>query len=376
MKIKIIREPILLLETVAMICHYFRGESYAATTERLLNKFGDALKPSQRKELSRNGDLAEKLMNAICSDIDLENKDFAFFFKPFDTGNEMERNCIAKVLIFSMLNLRPADLDTAVKHAKESWDYALSDGMEVLHFHMHGLNFIHANGRELPTLFEQIYALDYPHKAKMESFLVIEQHDRYLDKLAELIRPYAQRLSSSMDVLAPIYAASADYWELTLNSMTAKQISALMRIDEKAQLNMLAKAYISLFLFNELGNSFDNIMAVSPDEITAVYIGMGIYPEYTMVLSEQLNDRISEAIRALADPVRIEILSRLNKEPNYCLNLAQSMELNTGNISRHLSLLYDNGFLDRERSDGRIYFETNMDMISRTFSNFMSLIND
>lgn len=376
MRIRMITEPIILFETIAMICRYYRGESYSAVAERLSGTFGDGLNQNQINELHHRGALAEQLMNSICADIDFMDEDFAFFFKPFDTGAEPERNCVAKVLVFSMIVLEPMSFDESIEQIKNGWSKVKREGLELLHFHMHGLNFMNANGRHLPSLFEQLYSLNYPYQAKMDSFLAIESHNLYLSKLAKLIRPYAQRLEAALPRLLPVYSAASNYWESSLSAMTNDQVVALMRIEENAKLTKLEKAYSSLFLFNEIGNSFDEISASSPDDITTLYIGMAIYPEYSGVLSEHRIDRIADELKALADPIRIEILTRLCATPDYCLNLAQSMNMNAGNVSRYLSLLHEKGFLIRRKEKGRLYFETDIDAVTRTTRQLLEYIKE
>lgn len=377
MIISMVREPILLFETIAMICRYYRKDSYTANAGRLINLFGSALTPEQVSELGRNAKLAETIMDSICADIDFSNEDFKFFFKPFETGERPERNCVAKVLVFSMLQIRPASFDEAIEQVKNDWNEAKREGLRVLNFHMHGLNFLTASEDGAVSLFEQLYSLDYPHQAKMDTFLALNQHELYIDKLAALIRPYAERLEAAInEQLSGVFARSADYWEVNLASMSVEQVTALMRIDPKAQLNMLARAYVSFFLFNELGNSFDDLSSPSPDDISTILIGIAVYPEYTAVLSAKNLDSVSEALRALADPVRLAILARLNKQRDYCLSISQSLDLNPGNVSRHLTILYENGFLERERGDGRVYFKTDLEAVAHTARNLMELIED
>ena len=374
MRIKVIKSPTILFETVAMICRYYRKESYSATAERLSGAFSNVLSPAQISELKSNGEIAERLMNSICSDIDLENEDFKFFFKPFDTGDALERNCVARVLVFSMIKLEPSGFEDSIAQIKAGWSQIKSEGIEILHFHMHGLNFINANGRNLPSLFEQIYAMDYPRQAKMDSFLALEQHELYLDRLAKLIYPYAARLESELYLLEHIYDSAANYWELNFSVMTNEDVVALMRIKESAIFSKLSKAYISLFFFNEIGNSFDDTLSTAPEDITTLYIGMAIYPEYTAALAERRTDMLVDALKALADPIRIELLSRLARQPDYCLKLANDMDLNQGNVSRHLSLLYDNHFLSKQKRDGRLYFETDLEALTRILSNLLACI--
>lgn len=377
MIINMVKKPIILFETIAMICRYYRKDSYTANASRLVNLFGAALNPAQIGDLWRNAKLAEEIMETICSDIDFSDEEFKFFFKPFETGEAPERNCIAKVLVFSMLQIKPASFDEAIAQVKSDWNEAKREGLQILNFHMHGLNFISASEERPSSLFEQLYSLDYPHQAKMDTFLALDRHEQYIDRLAELIRPYAERLEAAInDQLSGILAYSADYWESNLASMTVEQVTALMRIDPKAQLHMLARAYVSFFLFNELGNSFDDLSSPSPDDVTTILIGIAVYPEYTSVLSSKSLDSIAESIKALADPVRIDILSRLYRQRDYCFSLSHALDLNPGNISRHLALLYENGFLEREKGDGRLYFKTNLEAIARAVQNLLSFIKD
>ena len=364
----------ILFETVGLVCKYYRNDSYSATAESLIAKYGSALSESQLHELRSNAAIADQFMFEACADLDRDSEDVKFFFEPFETGDSHELNCVARVLLLSMIGVKHIDFEGSVEETKRRWTEAKCSGLEVLEFHMHGLSFICTPGRALPSLFEQIYSLEYPQKAKMDSFRAIEKHEFYIDKLADILRPYALRIEDNIDRLGAVYAMIADNWEHYLSDMPSEQVFALLRIDEKTQLHMLTEAAVSLFLFNEIGNCFDDIPS-SPNELTTLYIGVALYPEYTVALAEQQADKIAERLKALADPVRMEILARLRRNPDYCLNISQSMDLNPGNVSRHLTLLYEQGLVSREKREGRIYFGINYDAIKSTFDSYMSSIN-
>lgn len=370
MRIKMIREPILLYETLGMISRYYRKESYTMTAEGLLAKYGSVLTQSERSELSSNAAIADRFMNEACADLKIDDPDVKFFFEPFDTGEEKELNCVARVLMLSLMGVRHTDFEDGVKETKRRWSEFKKKGFEILDFHMHGMEFVSAAGRTVPSLFEQIYSLDYPQKAKMDSFLALEKHEEYIDKLAGIMRPYAQRMKDAMPRLASIYASAADNWEHYLLDMPSEQVFALLRIDEKTQLRMLTEAAVSLFFFNEIGNCFDDIPS-SQDELTTLYIGLAVYPQYTKAFAEQQSERVAEMMRALADPVRMNILARLAGKPDYCLSIAQELDINAGNISRHLTLLYEYGLVTREKRDGRIYFETNIETVENTLNAYL-----
>lgn len=373
MIVRMIREPVILFETLGMLCKYFRNDTYSATAESLLARFGGALTESQINELKSNAVIADQFMLEACADLDRDSDEVRFFFEPFDTGDPMELNCVARVILLSMIGLKKTDFEESIEETKRRWSEAKSVGLEVFAFHMHGLAFSCAKGRALPSLFEQIYALDYPQKAKMDTFRALEKHEYYIDRLAEIMRPYALRIKQNINRLGSIYAFIADNWEQYLRVMPSEQVFALLRIDEKTQINMITEAAVSLFLFNEIGNCFDDIPS-SPNELTTLYIGVAIYPQYTKAFEEQQADYIAESIKSLADPVRMAILARLQKAPDYCLNISQSMDLNPGNVSRHLTLLYEHGLVSREKRDGRIYFGINIEAIQRNFDAFMAFI--
>lgn len=373
MIIRMIREPVVLYETFGMVSNYYRKESYVKIAEALIAKYGDLLSQSQIRELKNDAKLAEQFTNSACADLDLKSEDVKFFFEPFDTGDPNEGNCIARVLLFSMMGMRNIDFDKAINETKRRWTEVKRDGIEVFDFTGYGISIASAQGRPMPSLFEQIYNMDYPHKAKMDSFRALDNHEFYIDKLANILRPYSLRLRQGRPKLAPVYARVADRWEYNLNHIPSSQLFELARIDTNTQHNLPTDVGVSLFMFNEMGWGFDYVPN-GEDELTAIYIGAAVHPEYTHAFAEQRVERIAEIMRSLGDPVRMAILTKLYKEPDYCLSIAQHLDMNAGNVSRHLSALYDSGLLLRERREGRTYYIINMETIDRTFAGYKSLI--
>ena len=374
MQVRMVRGPVMLYETFGMVSTYYRKESYIRIAERLAEKYGAVLSATQIRDLKSDAKVAEQFANQACADLDFRSEDIRFFFEPFDTGDPNEGNCIARVLLLSMMGLQHTDFETAISETKRRWSAVKKDGIEVFDFTGYGISIASAQGRPMPSLFEQIYNMDYPHKAKMDSFRALESHELYIDKLATILRPYAKRLSKGMADLKPIYLRLADKWEYNLSRMPSSQIFELARIDKNTQNNLPTNVGVSLFIFNEMGWGFDCVPD-GEDELTTLYVGAAVNPEYTKAFAEQRVDRVAEVLRSIADPVRIAILARVNREPDYCLSIAQSLDMNAGNVSRHLSALYDCGLLLRERREGRTYYEINMEALNQTFDRFKSIIN-
>ncbi|MBR5949225.1 MAG: winged helix-turn-helix transcriptional regulator [Clostridia bacterium] len=356
-----------MLETLGMVSRYFTKSSYIKTAELLTNKFGGLLTQSQIGELNSNAMLAEQFTNVVCADLDLESPDVKFFFKPFETGRPNEINCVARVLLLSLMGLTHTDFDGQIEEIKRRWHELKKEGVEILEFTNAGISLTSAQGREVPTLFEQLYALQYPHEAKMDAFRVLDNFDFYIDKLADILRPYSERLKEGMSRLAPIYANAAEYWDYSFKKMSRDQFLELVRIDPDSERFIENTVAVSLFFFNEIGYCYD-LVPGSDDEVTTVFIGAAIYPEYTNGYSEQRADRLAEIMKAFSDPVKLDILARLSLNPDYCLNISQQMNLNAGNASRHLTLLYDCGLLLKERHSGRTYYTTDIDAVKHVFS--------
>jgi DNA-binding transcriptional ArsR family regulator len=60
-------------------------------------------------------------------------------------------------------------------------------------------------------------------------------------------------------------------------------------------------------------------------------------------------ERIAANFRALAEPTRLAILQELKSGPMTVNELVEALELSQANISKHLSVLREVGFLKREQ---------------------------
>lgn len=378
MRVKMTSEPFLLYETLGMVGRYYSKNSFVKTAEALIGKYGSMLSQSQISELHSNAMLAEQFTNVVCADLDLDSPDVKYFFKPFETGRPNEVNCVARVLLLSFLGLSHTDFDEQIEETKRRWHSLISEGIEILEFTNAGVSVTGAQGRQVPTLFEQLYALQYPHEAKMDAFRALNDFDYYIEKLSNLLKPYSERLKEGMPRLAPIYAYTAETWEQSFKKMTRDQLYELLHIDSEGEQLLETTAAISLFFFNEIGYGYDIIPkgeSASDDELTSLLIGAAVYPEYTKGFVEQRTDRLADIMKSFSDPIKLDMLARLSKAPDYCLNLSQVLELNAGNVSRYLTALSDCGLLLKERHQGRTYYMTDVDAVRRALADVVNYIS-
>ena len=372
MVLSITRDPFLLYETLGMVSMYYTKRSFIKLAENMIINFRDSLSQQQIDELRINSMLIEQFMLDVCSDLDCDSPEVKFYLKPFDTGNPHELNCVARICILSFMKLTSPGFDEQIAETKERWRKLRADGVEVVDFTNGGISFAMApKDKPVPNLFEQLYSMQYPHEAKMDAFRVLDNFDYYMDKLADILRPYAMRLKEGMPRLLPIFEATAQRWEQSFINMSEGQIQELIRIDPANMITGATAVGTSLFFFNEIGYGYE---PGTNDNIATLYFGAGVYPEFISGYVEKSVDRLAEVMKAFTDPIKLEMMSRLFYESDYCLNIAQQMDLNAGNVSRHLTTIYDYGLLLKERRNNRTYYSTDFDAVHKIFSDIEAYI--
>jgi DNA-binding transcriptional ArsR family regulator len=80
-------------------------------------------------------------------------------------------------------------------------------------------------------------------------------------------------------------------------------------------------------------------------------------------LPEELMDEVARRFRALGEPVRLRILSRLESGERSVNDLAEALEAGQSNISRHLQALLDCGLVARRREGTTVYYRVGDPMI-------------
>jgi ArsR family transcriptional regulator, arsenate/arsenite/antimonite-responsive transcriptional repressor len=84
-------------------------------------------------------------------------------------------------------------------------------------------------------------------------------------------------------------------------------------------------------------------------------------------LSSQQAEQISPLLKALADPVRLRLLSLVasHADGEACVcDLTDAFELSQPTISHHLKVLHDVGLLDRTKRGVWVYYKARMDALA------------
>ena len=74
-------------------------------------------------------------------------------------------------------------------------------------------------------------------------------------------------------------------------------------------------------------------------------------------LPDQAIDRVASYFQALAEPTRLRILNLLRQEEHNVGELAEACGYTAANMSRHLAVLLQQGFVRRESRGTSVYYQ-------------------
>ena len=75
-----------------------------------------------------------------------------------------------------------------------------------------------------------------------------------------------------------------------------------------------------------------------------------------MIASDQVLNRISEVLKAMADPTRLKILHSLHDNERCVTDILEVVGGSQANISKHLSVLKRSGLVDCRRNGLNVYY--------------------
>lgn len=356
MSVQFVKEPYLLLETVKMLYQYYEGRSCTALAgQRRLSAH-----PSERKR----DEAIDQIIQNVCGGLDRDDPQMRYYFGRIETGTGFEDIFLAQLMTYSFITLKYPDFSENIQEIHEQWAYLQEDGIGIASHGIAGLIF----ERGVPgDLFEQIASLKLPADFRLELYRVFRSFDKELDKLAALLRPYACRLERELSENSWILDELNGYW--------------ITAFSQRDPLELLEHAVGENVIFGAGETTRVAVSVMDFDEMIYDMAGSSVFPLPGNLLyigsivnaSSSVRNRggdlnsLASAMKALGDRRRLELLQRLGKGRSYCRELAEAMDLDPGNLSRSLSILYDCGFLTQQRENMRCYYELDRDALHQFF---------
>lgn len=377
MLVNVVKEPNMLYETLSMVSNRYDGKSYTETAKRLISRFGSVLSQKQISTLKINADLADQVSGVVCGTFKPNKRaEFEFFFEPFDKEHPNRVNNVARLLFLSLSGLGNSDFDSSVEETKQRWRRVKEGKLGLLNISSNGIQLESASSELEKTLFENIYQMDCDVEVKMNAFRAIDRSDNFIDRLADLLRPYCRSLERHMPKLKPYYTLLADRWEYNFKIIHPQVFSQLTRIDPKILESMPLNAVVSLFYFNEVWWGYEDAFENdTQSEMINVCLGVAVHSEFVSGATETRSDNVGLIMQLLSNPVNTSILEILSKGKDYISSVAQKLNMNASVVSRHLQALHEAKLVNRERLNRRIYYELDLAAVDAALSGYKSILS-
>ena len=119
---------------------------------------------------------------------------------------------------------------------------------------------------------------------------------------------------------------------------------------------LIAKISGDVTAFPTLVCSGAEVISSNPESTTA-YIGLFVKDIYKMLEKSRNNRKhLLPVLKALSDSSKFEILQSLLISPKYNLEIAEELKLSPPTVSHHMSVLLENGLVDVEKKEGKVYY--------------------
>lgn len=327
MKVRVIDKPCLFAETVYLLYYYINGIAYTRDYERVNRKFGRYLLEKEDQGLQLAQEL-DRISAAVTQTLDPHQARLRYFFEKLPGTDEKTCCCLARTMLVAT-PLNCTDIDSFAAELLRMFRYMSGIGFKINDMNTMGLVLEPLDPQEEPEPLQvQLERLPCSMEARWEILRVLTEFETYLRELTELLRPVAEQLAAEMQALTERNRAQLAIWEKYFQTHSV----------DTFQQEMFRASY----LFTQ---------EMQPDE---VWIALWNFNMVAMM-------------RALTGKDKLEILRRCAAEPFSAAQLAASMNLNSGTVSRNVYGLYKLGYLETRGDGERVNYITRPDALERLF---------
>lgn len=360
MDYEIRRTPLMLQETVAMLYKYVNGISFRDILVRKKFFAGSEV----TGEMNRRMDRLQQIMEELCGHLDPRDPQLQRFFARVNTVDEDV--CVAQLMTYSFCRpIYPGFRENAEQTCR-IWAEAQSEGKWLTP----GKSSLILTDRpgSPGDLLEQVCGLPYPAEFQLALYRALRNFDRTMEELLELMEPLAQKLETIYGAEPWLLDDFETYWHEVFQKISptevAREILGNVQITE-IQGKTIVQPLLMPCAFVALGTD-----QIEQDSYNLLLLGITATANSHLRRRNNELDDVYQILKAMADRRRLEILQRLSKGRSYCHELAEAMQMDAGNMSRHLALLNNYGFLNQEREATINYYETD----ARALRDFLRLV--
>ena len=366
MKVRVIEKPCLFAESVYLLYYYVNGISLTNDYERVIRKFGRYLPEKEDHGLHLAQEL-DRITAEVTQGLDPQQPRLRYFFERLPGTDEKTCCCLAQVMLVAT-PLTCSDVDSFAAELLRTFRWMTQVGIKVNDMSSMGLVIEQRDPQEDPEpLQAQLERLPCSVEARWEILRALTEFGPYLRELTELLRPVAERLAPRMEAIAARNQVQLSAWgdyfaSHTLETFQQEMFRASYLFPQEKQPEEI---WVALWSFNMFGFWTEWVLD-SPVRIA--YLGASLTFEFAA--ERQLRpdaETLCAMMRALTGKDKLEILRRCAIEPVSAAQLAASMNLNSGTVSRNVYGLYKLGYLETRGDGERVNYITRPDALERLF---------
>ncbi len=366
MGFQMMRDHYLLYETIELLYKFVNGISYRSILSMQLAT-ESTLEPDKA---IRQTEEMQNILEEACQGLSPLDPQLRRFFGKAAANDKQEGTCLARLLVFSFFTLKKPDFWENIEEIRKNWWYLQQKGAWIQSYNIMGLDFTFG-GCCPGDFFEQVCALNLPAEFQITLCKALRNFDDTLDELANLIAPVAERLKTAIQKLDWLLEERVEYWE---NS----EVSPLDYIENAVEQKLFDQekemTTVAIFLLN---NNFLMYKQSDMEENRSyVYLGNGASVERRRRDQNMTYEMFSQALKALSDKKRLEILGRLCKGRAYSLELSEAVGMDPSNMSRSLTLLCSYGFLHQKKEGQKNYYEADREALVHFLRQLESILLD
>ena len=359
----VLREPVLLYETIEAMYQCVNGISVERRRAELFRKYGLLLSAEERERME---EICRRLQQVqdICAE-QPEDPALQYFFGKWETESQWQNICLAKLMVFSFLDIRVTDFQAGLDQTLAAAQQRFSRPYILSEVNSGGMSFhTPADGEKVPPLIDQLEQLALGEQYCWRIYKLLQDYPRALAELAALLEPLARRIAPVLDELRPLVEQTYDDWSAYFAEHSISDLLENVTNQTVNEDDMDVYINISLMAVGDIMYTYDT---EGEKPYRQLYLGVLLNRNFQMNRLQATEDSICGLLRVVGDRSKFELLRRVGEHSSYCQALSREMGLTTATISRHMSLLLDAGLVRARRKDNRIYYDLERETLKELF---------
>ena len=357
----ILRKPAILYETIEAIYQRVNGITFSQKKRDILLKYGQKLSGPERNRIELLCSHLSGLVEEVCGELP-ESPQLTYYFQRWDTESKWQNMCLAKLMIYSFLDIRIADFQEALDRTRTAALGILSRPYVLFDVNSGGMSFrVEDAGETVPELVDQLEQIPIEEQYRWKIYKILCRFPEAFQELSEHLYPVALRMEAAMESFLPLAQESYDHWEQYFQSHSFPDLLEQLTNQEVEADGLDTYINLSMLAANDMIYTYGTLEG---KDFRQVYIGVLINESFRVDRVQMTDEAICNLLKVISDRSKFEILRRISRSSSYCQELAREMNLTTATISRHMGLLLDAGLVRARRGENRIYYDLNRDAVT------------